>query len=66
MSLLPDLIRRIRGHDLADLILLIVRKLRRERQFGNAETLEACFMTAIEASDLEVQSLFRKIVALSD
>jgi hypothetical protein len=63
--LLPDLIRRIRGHDLAGLILLIVRKLKRERQFGNAETLAGCLMTAIEADDLELQSLFRRVDALS-
>lgn len=66
MSLQRDLGRRIRGHDLAELVFLMVKKLRRERKFGNWETLEACLLTAIEACDLEVQPLFRRIAALSE
>ncbi len=63
-SLFPNAWRKIRGHDLASLILVIVRKLRRERQFGNVETLEGCLMTAIESNDLEGHSLFRSIDSL--
>jgi hypothetical protein len=66
MSLHRDPIRRIRGHDLAELVFLMVRKLRRERKFGNWQTLEACLLTAIEACDLDAQPLFRKIAALSE
>jgi hypothetical protein len=66
ISLNRDLIRRMRGHDLAELVFLMVRKLRIERKFGNWETLEACLLTAIEACDLDVQPLFRTIAALSE
>jgi hypothetical protein len=54
----PDPRRSIRGHDLSDLLRRILLKLEKTRLFGNAETVGGCLMTAIEASDLDGQSLF--------
>lgn len=57
--------RKIRGHDLAELTLLLVRKLRSERNFGNCETIEGCLLTTIEASDLDTQHLFDRVATLA-
>ena len=59
-----DIGRRIRGHDLADLMLLLVNRFRKERKFGNVETIEGSLLATIEAADLDDSVLFRRIVAL--
>jgi hypothetical protein len=65
-SLLPhDTGRRLRGHDLCELLLPVVRSLRKERKFGNTETLEGCLMATIECRDLEHMPLFQRILALA-
>jgi hypothetical protein len=54
----PDPKRRMRGHDLADIVRMAVMKLQKARSFGNSDTVEGCLMTAIESGDLERQPLF--------
>ena len=64
-ELLPDLSHKIRGHDVADIILMLLRRLRKERQFGNAETLEGCLRASLEISDLDGTELSKHIAAIS-
>ena len=65
-SLHHDPMRRIRGHDLSELLYIIVNQLRREKNFGNAKTLESCLLAAVEAEELRTYSLFREIEAFCD
>ena len=64
-SLSRDPGRKIRGHDLGELLLLIVKKMRRDRKFGNAETIEGCLLAAVECQDLDNTSLFQRISQLA-
>jgi hypothetical protein len=57
-NLNPELIKRVRGHDLAELLYVVVRKFRKERAFTNSALLEGCLMTSVESRDLEAHSLF--------
>lgn len=57
-DLSPDITKRIRGHDLSDLLHIVVRKFRKDRAFTNSAVLEGCLMTAIESTDLEAHPLF--------
>jgi len=57
--------RRIRGHDLSDLLLLVIRNMRKDRKFGNSETLEGSLMASLECRDLERSPFFRRILAIS-
>jgi hypothetical protein len=54
----PDIRRTIRGHDLSELLRLIIIRVKKTRIFGNYETVEGCLMTAIETKDLNEQPLF--------
>lgn len=54
----PDPRRSTRGHDFSEVFLHVLRKLEKTRIFGNAQTIESCLMTAIEAADLEDEGLF--------
>ena len=62
-SLDRDPMRRIRGHDLSELLYIVVNKLRKKKKFGNVETLESCLLAAVEAEELRRYSLFREIEA---
>ncbi len=57
--------RRIRGHDLSDLLLLIIRNMRKHRKFGNSETLEGSLMASLECRDLERSPFFQRILTIS-
>lgn len=66
LELLPsDICKKIRGHDLADFILILTKKLKKDREYGNRETIEGCLMATIETADLENYSLFKKVETLS-
>ena len=53
--------RRVRGHDLSELLHHIVRKFRKDRAFINPTALEGCLMASIESRDLESYPLFRAL-----
>jgi len=57
-ALSPDVSRRMRGHDLAELLHIVVRKFRKNRAFTSSAVLEGCLMATIEARDLESSPLF--------
>jgi len=57
-NLNPDLNKRLRGHDLAELLHVIIKKFRKERTFTNSDLLERCLMTSVESRDLEIYPLF--------
>ncbi|MDO8262425.1 MAG: DUF4435 domain-containing protein [Gallionella sp.] len=57
-NLNPELVKRVRGHDLAELLHVIVRKLRKERAFASSTHLEGYLMASIEERDLEAYPLF--------
>jgi len=60
-SLDEDPMRRVRGHDLSELLFVVINKIRKEKQFGNPETLESCMLATVEVADLDQHSLFRMI-----
>jgi hypothetical protein len=64
-SLSPELGRRSRSHDFAELLTIVVRTLSKERKFGNVETLEGCLMAALESSNLRELPFFKRILALA-
>ena len=53
--------RRVRGHDLSELLHVIVRKFRKDRAFANPTALEGCLMASIESRDLESYPLFQAL-----
>lgn len=53
-----DITRRIRGHDLAELLQIVVRRFRKDRTFVSSAALEGCLMSSIEATDIETYPLF--------
>jgi hypothetical protein len=53
--------RRIRGHDLSELLLSVIRTMKRDRKYGNRETLEGSLMATIERRDLEATPCFQRI-----
>jgi hypothetical protein len=57
----PDIRRTVRGHDLSELLRLVILRNDRTHIFGNTETVERCLMTAIESKDLHEQALFVSI-----
>jgi hypothetical protein len=57
-NLSRELSKRIRGHDLSELLHKIIRKVRRDRAFTNSVLVEGCLMASIESSDLEGYPLF--------
>ncbi len=57
----PESNKRIRGHDIGELLCLVIRKLRKRRVLGNPEIVEGCLLSAIECSDLSKYSLFQYI-----
>lgn len=61
-----DHTRNIRGHDVAELLHVIVKKLKKDRKFGNAETLERCLMATVETQDLEDHGLFKALRAFCE
>lgn len=56
-----DAPRSARSHDLGDLLLYMIRHLRKERRFGNTETLEGVLLGTVETCELVRFPLFRKI-----
>lgn len=63
-ALLPDVVRRVRGHDVSEVLLPLLRRMRKERVFGNPETLEGCLMATIDTADLDPMPLFQRIAGL--
>ena len=57
-ALSPQVTRRIRGHDLAVLLHIVVRRFRKDRAFTSSAALEGSLMASIEARDLESYPLF--------
>lgn len=57
-NLSQELSKRIRGHDLSELLHLIIRKIRKDRAFANSAALEGCLMASVESNDLETYPLF--------
>jgi hypothetical protein len=57
--------RRTRAHDLSDLLLLIIRHMRKDRKYGNSETLEGSLMASLECRDLERLPFFQRILAMA-
>ncbi len=65
-SLDEDPMKRIRGHDFSELLFAIVNTIRKEKQFGNPDTLESCMLATVEATDLDEHTLFRMIKQFAD
>lgn len=55
--------RKVRGHDFTELFLHVIRKLYKDRKFGNVETLEGCLMASLDNAYLVDQPLFKTILA---
>jgi hypothetical protein len=60
-SLSPQATRRIRGHDLSELLHIVVKKFKKDRAFTNSSVLEGCLMASIETRDLEPFPLFTSL-----
>lgn len=60
-GLSPEIAKRVRGHDLAELLHTVVMKFRKDRAFKNSTVLEGCLMASIEAQDLECHPLFAEL-----
>lgn len=60
-SLDDEPMRRIRGHDLSELLFVIIKKIQKEKQFGNPGTLESCMLATADVADLDQHPLFRMI-----
>lgn len=64
-SMLKDEPRfRLRGHDLIDLFYHAVKKRKTSRKFGDVDTFRGAFMGCLELSELSVERLFQRILAL--
>jgi len=61
-----DTRRRMRGHDVSELLLVVLRAKRRERAIRNAETLEGCLLAASEYQDLKGLGFFQRILTVTD
>jgi hypothetical protein len=57
-NLSHELSKRIRGHDLPELLHLIIRKVRKERAFTSSAALGGCLMASVESRELETYPLF--------
>lgn len=57
--------RCIRGHDLAELLLIAVRKLRKGRVFEDEKVLEGCLLASVDCAELDSQPFFMRIAALA-
>lgn len=53
--------RRIRGHDLSELLYVVVNRVRREKRFGSPHTLESCLLASVETAELRTHDLFRDL-----
>jgi hypothetical protein len=53
-----------RGHDIAEVLIVVLRKLFRNRKFGNSETLEGALLGTVEYNDLKSATLFRRLSTL--
>jgi hypothetical protein len=60
-----DARRRIRGHDFSELLLHIIRKLRRDRKYGDSETLEGALRASLECANLSLEPCFQRILELA-
>lgn len=60
----PDIRRRIRGHDLVQLLHCVVRKLKPKRRFGDACTLQGAITGCLEAALLARENLFCRLLAM--
>jgi hypothetical protein len=60
----PDLRRRIRGHDVIQLLPCVCRKLKPKRRFGDAGTLQGAITGCLEAQGLAKENLFCRLLAL--
>jgi hypothetical protein len=60
----PDLRRRIRGHDVIQLLPCVCRKLKPKRRFGDAGTLQGAITGCLEAQELAKENLFCRLLAL--
>ncbi len=56
--------RQVRGHDLGELLLFVIRTMRRDRKYGNRETVEGSLMATIERKDIDRTPCFQRIQAL--
>lgn len=57
-NLSHELSKRIRGHDLSELLHIIIGKVRKEKAFTNSAALEGCLMATVESRELETYPLF--------
>lgn len=56
--------RRIRGHDLMDVLYYVTKKLKSSRRFGNVETFQGAYTGCLETQDIRDEVLFQRISAL--
>jgi hypothetical protein len=63
-SLLRDPRRRVRGHDMVDLLHCIVKTLKPKRRFGDATTFQGAMTGCLEATTLASEPLFSRLLAL--
>ena len=59
-----DARRRIRGHDLMDVLYYAVKKLRASRRFHDVETFQGAFTGCLEGEDIRDEILFKRISKL--
>ena len=64
-DLLKDPGRRMRGHDLADLLSHVIRKASCPSKYTDSPTLERALMAAIERCQLDEMPLFERLVGLA-
>lgn len=57
--------RRIRGHDLAELLAHVIRKTSCPRRYSDSTTLERALLSSVERCDLERMPLFQRLAGMS-
>jgi hypothetical protein len=56
--------RTTRGHDISELLLLVLRKLAPKSKFGNSRTLQGALLGTLESEDLQKTLLFHRVAIL--
>jgi len=59
-----DCTRTSRGHDLSEVMLPLINRLRKDRKFPNAAALEGALLGTLESHDLESYPLFQRILRM--
>jgi hypothetical protein len=65
MRLSSDSGRTIRGHDVAELLLYVIKKTSCTSKFGDSNTLERALLASVERRALEKAPLFQRIGAMA-